>query len=108
MNPNASSLQHILVICAFVRVLEPAPAAHFVHEQISEIGLPVLYIIKELTQPTTPGQAESGSPMVIVGRYDVQVAISGKFGNGVGLVLGWILLVPDYFRQADFLWIPNL
>ena len=81
------------MVCAFVRVLEPAPAAHIVDQEVREVGIPLLNIPQKLTQPVSARQVEAASPMVIVCGDDAHIVSDGILCDGVSLILWGVLLM---------------
>ena len=93
VNADTCSLQNIFVICAFVGVLEPSPAAHVVNQEVREACAPLLNILQKLTKPIPAREVEPASPVVIVCSDDVHIVSDGIFRDGVRLVLWRILLM---------------
>jgi len=85
LNPGAAA--DVLVVGAFVRVLEATPAAHVVDENDLEIGRARLHVGDQLLECLPPVDAQSALALVGVGADDFDVAPGDVLADLVALVL---------------------
>jgi hypothetical protein len=91
LNPGAAA--DVLVVRAFVGVLESAPAADVVDEDDLEIGLARLHVGDQLLERLPAVDAQPALALVGVGADDLDVAPGGVLADLVALVLRRVLLV---------------
>ena len=112
---DASAATDVLVIGAFVSVLEPTPAADVVYQHHLEVGGTGLHVLNQLLQRQPPANVQATFAFVGIGPHDLDAALSSVLADLVGLVFGRVLLVlgrhPDVFgspEQGRLVWLSTL
>src|SRR5690606_16597699 len=102
---DPGALADLLVIPALVGILEPAPAADVVNEDDGKVGRAALHVVDQPLKGVPAVEPQPAAALVGVGANDLHAAPFGVLADGVGLVLGRVLLVlrrhPDVLGGAD-------
>jgi len=93
MDRDSRQPANVLVIGAFVGILEPAPSADIVHQNAGVLRLSTLDILEHLRQRVSPLDIQTALPLIGIEHHDLQTAALGVFPNHVHLVAGGVLLV---------------
>jgi NADPH:quinone reductase-like Zn-dependent oxidoreductase len=93
LDTDAGALADVLVVGALVRVLESAPAADVVDQDGGEVGIAALDVIDQRLERIATVQAEPALALIGVGANDREAASIGIPADGIGLVLGRVLLM---------------
>jgi hypothetical protein len=101
VDPNAGSLEDVLIIGAFIDVLKASPAADVIDKDGGKRYAMLLNVFQKLIQALSAGEVRPAPAMVGVHLHDLHVVARGVLAHDLQLVFGGVLLVLG--RHADIL-----
>lgn len=105
VHADAGTPADVLVIRAFVGVLESPPTAHVVNEDGREIRLPTFDVPDQPLQGLAAVDAQPAFPGICIGANNFHPASGRVLADGLTLVLDGVLLVlcghPGVLRCSD-------
>jgi len=88
LDADAGALADVLVVGAFVGILESPPAAHVVDQDGLEVSAARLHVIDELLQRIAAIESKTTFALVGICPNNLNSSLAGVLPNCVSLVLG--------------------